>query len=225
MELFKDRIKKLRIERDITQSELAEYMGFKTYTTVSKWESGDNLPRGKELKKLAELFNVSSDYILGISDNREIKQSSISTVYNLLDADRKKKVYKYAKEQLDEQHETELVLVYGQTAAGEPISYGDPEAEEKEVSKVPKGADMALLVKGDSMEDLIPDGSLVFYKRQPSVDCGDIAIVEIEGDGVTCKRIKYDYDNQKIILQSENDKYDDVALNNDQIRILGKVIL
>ena len=41
-------------------------LGYKNYTTVSKWESGDSLPRGKELKLLAEIFNISTDYMLGI---------------------------------------------------------------------------------------------------------------------------------------------------------------
>ncbi|KMT58934.1 XRE family transcriptional regulator [Paenilisteria newyorkensis] len=43
-------------------------MGFKTYTTVSKWESDENSPKGKDIKRLAELFNVTSDYLLCIDD-------------------------------------------------------------------------------------------------------------------------------------------------------------
>lgn len=40
----------------------------KSYTSVTGWEKGDNLPRGLEMIKLAKLFNVSTDYLYGLSD-------------------------------------------------------------------------------------------------------------------------------------------------------------
>lgn len=93
---FKDRIRELRKARDLTQTELAELMDFKTYTTVSKWESGDNLPRGKELKRLAEYFHVSSDYLLGLSDAVDGERTSIQLVYEMLNEEEKLLVYDYA---------------------------------------------------------------------------------------------------------------------------------
>lgn len=74
-ELFSERLKQARIEKNYTQTELAELLGYSNYTTVSKWESGDSLPRGKELKKLAKLFNLSTDYLLGLSDEKYIVTS------------------------------------------------------------------------------------------------------------------------------------------------------
>lgn len=80
-------------------------LGYKNYTTVSKWESGDSLPRGKELKLLAEIFNISTDYMLGIEKN--IKPvSSIEETYNQLEPERQKIVYDTAKEQLAQQNKT-----------------------------------------------------------------------------------------------------------------------
>lgn len=60
------RIRKLRLIKDIGQQELAQQLGYKTYTTVSKWESDISLPPAEELKKLALFFNSSTDYILGV---------------------------------------------------------------------------------------------------------------------------------------------------------------
>lgn len=60
------RIRKLRLTKDIGQKELADHLGYQTYTTVSKWESDISLPPAEELKKLAMFFNSSTDYILGI---------------------------------------------------------------------------------------------------------------------------------------------------------------
>lgn len=75
------------------------------------------------------------------------------------------------------------------------------------------------------MEPLIKDGSIVFYKKQCDVENGEIAIVEIDNDGVTCKKVIKDYSNKQIILRSINTKYEDRILENEKIRIIGKVIL
>ncbi|EOH43316.1 TPA: helix-turn-helix transcriptional regulator [Enterococcus faecium] len=63
------RYKRLRIEKNLTQAELAEIVGG-THSTVAKWEAGVNLPRAKELRILARLFEVSSDYLIGLTDDR-----------------------------------------------------------------------------------------------------------------------------------------------------------
>lgn len=134
------------------------------------------------------------------------------------------KVYNYAEKQLEEQNEKKKVYTFGQTAAGPAIEYGDPDVESHYVESVPASADMALTISGDSMEPDFPNGSIVFYKRQPQVEHGEIAIIEIEGNAVTCKKVCYDFDNKKIVLQSLNDKYDDMEFEADQVRILGKVV-
>lgn len=101
MNTLGERIKFLRESKNLTQTELAEILGMKTYTTVSKWESNDNFPKGKDLKKLAETFNVSSDYLLGLDNTT--KQSDITHIYNQLELDRQKKVDIFAEKQLKEQ--------------------------------------------------------------------------------------------------------------------------
>lgn len=63
-----ERIRELREKYNVSQKNLSSDLGYKTYTTVSKWESDASLPPGKELKKLATYFEVSTDYILGLDD-------------------------------------------------------------------------------------------------------------------------------------------------------------
>lgn len=62
MKLF---IKELRKQRNMTQQELADRLQV-SFQTVSKWENDVNLPDITHLPKLAELFGVSADVILGI---------------------------------------------------------------------------------------------------------------------------------------------------------------
>lgn len=69
------RIRQLRFKKNVSQKELSKDLGYKTYTTVSKWESDASLPPGKELTKLAEYFNVTTDYLLGLDDTPNPKQA------------------------------------------------------------------------------------------------------------------------------------------------------
>lgn len=101
MQTLGSKIRNLREKKNMTQTELSQILGMKTYTTVSKWESNENFPKGKDLKELAELFGVSADYLLGLSEKNV---SSIETIYSKLESDRKEKVYSFAKEQLEEQN-------------------------------------------------------------------------------------------------------------------------
>lgn len=65
------RIKELRETKGWTKSELGNRLGMKSYTSVTRWEDGSNLPRGLEIIKMAEMFDVSTDYLLGLSNNRK----------------------------------------------------------------------------------------------------------------------------------------------------------
>jgi transcriptional regulator with XRE-family HTH domain len=60
---FKDRLKNLRQEYNLTQSELAAKLGVKKQT-VSTWEIGRNLPGHGILMKICEVFDCSMDYLL-----------------------------------------------------------------------------------------------------------------------------------------------------------------
>lgn len=187
---------------------------------ISKWENGIEEPRLSSVKLIADFYGINIDSLY----TKEISKNNITSIYNQLEKNRQQKVYNFAERQLEKQNETKIVHIYGKTAAGEPLTYGDDVIEEREVKYVPKQAECALVVQGDSMEPEIKDGSIVFYKQQENIENGEIAIVEIDGDGVTCKKVKFDYDNDKIILQSLNDKYKDVELNGNQVRIIGKVV-
>ena len=64
-----ERIRKLRELKNIDQVSLAEMLGYKSQSTISKWESGTNLPTGKKLMELARILGVSTNEILGMSDD------------------------------------------------------------------------------------------------------------------------------------------------------------
>src|SRR5690606_38420934 len=86
--------------------------------------------------------------------------------------------------------------------------------------------DFCLRVQGDSMIGArIQDGDIVFVRRQPTVDNGDIAVVLID-DEVTLKRVYIT--EQGIILKSENPAYQPIFVSHQeeyrQVRILGRAV-
>ena len=69
-------IKRLRREKDITQEQLAEYLGI-TSRAISQWECDRTAPDISLLPALCHIFDVSSDTLLGIDiekNNEEIKK-------------------------------------------------------------------------------------------------------------------------------------------------------
>lgn len=66
---FKERLKALRKEAHLNQTETGNILGYR-YTAISNYESGRNEPSISDLKKLAKFFNVSMDYLLCINDIR-----------------------------------------------------------------------------------------------------------------------------------------------------------
>ena len=66
----KFRLRDLRRERNITGVELGKIIDV-SQQTISKWESGQKSPSKENLKKLSAYFHVSSDYLLGLTDERE----------------------------------------------------------------------------------------------------------------------------------------------------------
>ncbi len=65
MEVRKMNIRPLREQRGMTQEDLANRLGVK-YPAVSKWERGMAYPSMNTVIKMAELFQVSMDVVLGL---------------------------------------------------------------------------------------------------------------------------------------------------------------
>jgi len=65
--MLSKRLRELRRERGITQTELAGRLGV-TQQAVAKWESARSLPEPGAVAGLAKFFGVSSDYLLGVGD-------------------------------------------------------------------------------------------------------------------------------------------------------------
>ena len=71
MQYFGERLRQLRRARGMTQQELAEKLHM-TKASVSAYETSGKYPSVEVLRKLAELFRVSADYLLGLADDNRM---------------------------------------------------------------------------------------------------------------------------------------------------------
>jgi repressor LexA len=200
-----DRLKELREERNMTQIELADILCIRN-TSISRYETNEREPDSETLTNIAELFNVSTDYLLNRTPNRK-------GIPNKIDV-----------------KNTVPIPVVGVIRAGEPIlaeqnieSYVLVTPEEAR-----NGEYFYLRVTGDSMSNArIKESDLVYVRKQDTVDNRDIAVVIVDGENATLKRVIQNEDG--IILQPESSnpahapKFYSYEQTSD-FRIIGKVI-
>lgn len=90
-----EKLKFLRLEKNITQKQIADRNSL-VISAVSSYESGSRYPSYDVLVKLSRIFHVSTDYLLGITDKRNVdvtglNDHEIELVSQLVDMLRNKK--------------------------------------------------------------------------------------------------------------------------------------
>ena len=189
------------------------------------------------IKNVAEAMGMSFDDLFNMLEDNQVVSvvddsviNKISNIVYKLSNDRQRKVYNYVDDLMKEQEGIEeekvVYLVRGRkSAAGSMIHVDDIDANMGVLpsSIVPNGANELVQITGDSMEPIIKKGSEVYLRYQPTVEDGEIAIVRVEDEGVTCKYLFRDGKN--IILKSENSKYDDIVVDSEKVSVIGKVLL
>ena len=174
------RIRNRREELGMSQDDLAQKMGYKSRSSINKIEMGLNDISQSKVVAFAEALDTTPAYLMGWEVTS--KPTEVPPGFMPLP-------------------ETCKVPLVGRIACGQPIT-----AEEniEDYLDVPVGhhVDFALLCEGDSMVDAgIDDGDVVYIRKQPDVENGQIAAVRIDNEA-TLKRV-YKYVD-RIVLQPEN---------------------
>lgn len=206
-----EKIKQARLDKGLTQEELASKLGYKSRSSVNKIETGGrDIPRS-QIKKIAEILQVSPISLLGFEDEPPARDD-ISVLSKRYDNILPVKLKRFP--------------LLGEIACGEPI-FANEDKESYVMADMDIHADFCLRAKGDSMINArIFDGDLVFVSKMPIVDNGDIAAVIIE-DEATLKRVYYDREGNLLQLVAENPRYKPLVYSGeelDHIRILGKAV-
>ncbi len=124
---------------------------------------------------------------------------------------------------------TVLVPVLGYVRAGIPMEAVEDILDYEEISAdmASRGEYFGLKIKGDSMFPLFQAGDTVIVRRQPDAESGEIAVVLVNGNDATVKKlIKKD---TSIVLVSENSAYEPMIFTKPEIEalpvtVIGKVV-
>lgn len=199
-----ENIKYLRNKHGHSQEDLAKALGYKSYTTITKWESGVSEPTLKMANQIANFFRVS------------VNEICYKKLYAETDFTRSQK-------------NGVAINVLGRVAAGIPLEAIEDIVDTEEISEemANTGEFFGLQIHGDSMEPRMIEGDVVIVKKQEDAESGEIVIALVNGCDATCKRLKK-YD-QGIMLLSSNPKYEPMIFTHDEIEskpvtIIGKVV-
>ncbi len=203
------RIRELRKQKGKLQKEMAQDLGIPP-NTFNQYENSKREPDLATLARIAEYLGVSVDYLMGASSTPRPG----ATLDDLIEA-------------IGGQDPSEIPMipVIGTVRAGYGgIAYEDFLGYEPADIHAPQDC-FYLRVKGDSMEPRIHEGDLALVRKQTFAENGDLAVVIINGNEGTLKKIVKS--GNSVILQPFNSDYAPQIYTGeaiDEIHIVGKVI-
>ena len=229
---FGNRLKQARENKGYNQKQFAERLGV-TPTRLNYWEKDKREPDVAIIKQIAQILDVSSDWLIG---------NNLINVDIMLSANEKQHIKKYrsldhyGRKAVDSLIDIELercsVVVelprlITLPMADLPASAGTGQwldenghFEDIDVIDTPQArtANIIIKVSGDSMEPLFHDGDALLVQRKAEVEQGEIGIFVVDG----CGYIKKLGHNELI---SVNPEYDNITLTSDNAAVcFGKVV-
>lgn len=194
------KLRELRNHIGYSQKKIADVLRV-SRSTIAMWETGASEPDNETLYKIADYFGVTVDYLLGRDDNPHPTTSPKGI----------------------------KIPVLGRVAAGIPIEAIEEilDYEEIDEAMAKTGDFFALRIAGTSMEPKFSEGDVVIVRKQDSVESGEIAVVLVNGDDATCKKVLI-HDNG-LSLVSLNSSYapmffTDKEVSTLPVQILGRVV-
>lgn len=200
---FSNNIRFLRKQRNLTQEELAEMVGYKSFTTIQKWETGDSEPNMRVLRQLADIFHLSISELM--ETDLESKATSRPLPSNII---------------LPSAHKLPIM---GTICAGDGVVCED-DYQGTFIVDIDVKADYCLRVHGDSMIGAnIYDGDIVFISKSYDFIQDQIyAIERLDYNEASLKRVTQDGDT--LILNPCNPEYHAMVTDYAEVRIIGRCV-
>lgn len=241
---FGERLTELRKENGYTtRNEFADRLKIPS-TTLRNYETDAREPGHTFLKQISEMFNVSVDYLLCLTDDKEkvssyqLKSSEYEHIqkYRALDTYGHKAVdsildIEYDRCQLKEnrpditiaQQDMRVIRYYQRMASAGTgqVVFEDMPTERIQIPDIPeyRCVSYAIGVNGDSMEPLYYDGDILLVETTLQIEVGEIGIFIVDGEAF----VKQLGEGKLISL---NEKYKDIPLteySNCMGRVVGKL--
>lgn len=204
-------IKMYMEDKGISRKEFCKRLGL-AYSTVTDWLNAEKYPRIDKIELMANFFGVSKADLVEphTTDHSHPNQPTVVT---------------------DKQTEHGVrIPVLGRVVAGIPIEAIEEIIDWEEIPQklAASGKFFALRVCGHSMEPGILEGDIVIVRQQEDVDNYDTAIVLVNGDEATVKRVKKQKEGITLIATNtsvyEPHFYSNQEIHDLPVKILGKVV-
>ena len=197
-----DTLRYLRKNRDYTQAYVADMLNISP-GSYGRYENNEREPDVETLTKLANLFGITLDELI---TGRKQMPLSVS----------KRKGVK--------------IPVLGRVVAGIPLEAISEVLDYEEISEsmAATGDFFALIAKGNSMNPTIVDGDTLIIRKQSFVEEGRVAIVLVNGNEATVKRIHSTETGMTLIADNPSvftpHFYTNAEIENVPVSIIGKVV-
>lgn len=202
MKTIGEKIKEARIKKGLSQTELAEQLGYKSRSSINKIEvAGRDIPRS-QIVKIAKILDVTPAYLMGWEDD---KPNAAPLAEN--------KIYQIPVF-------SSVSAGFGAYACSDIIDYMPLFIENS--ADVPDM--LCIKVTGQSMFPKIEDGDIIIVRKQDSVDSGSIAVVLVDNEEGFVKKVVYD--QETIELHSINPEYAPKIFKGEEVlrvRVVGLV--
>ena len=240
---FGQRLKNLRLERGITQQDLASAIGV-SVVAVRNWERGARKPAMEGIIALGQALRVSADVLLGLPLSNQPKsnlvlspaEKTLLNNYQALDSHGRKAVEtlcllekervtaaakKPAPKVVDfetarKSRDRFIPRYTTPSAAGFNVPLDGVDFEMLLVDDdVPSDADYAVDIQGDSMLPYIHDGDMVYVKKDEELSIGDVGIFCVDG-AMYCKQYYLDDEGNLTLVSANPDlKHTNIFLSAD----------
>lgn len=206
---FARNIKALREDSGLTQVELGKKLETESMT-ISRWERSEIVrPHPKTVEQLCEYFGVTSGDLLS-ENGYYAKTRGVSTIAP--------------------RPATGSLPIVGAAHAGDPspayeLDGGTLDCPEEYCRE----GNFFIRINGDSMDRQLVDGTYALIDVHAQVNSGDIALVKVNGDDATVKRVKFMDGIAVLEPDSSNPDHrrrmiDSSDPDSPEVRILGKVV-
>lgn len=206
-----DNIRRFRRLRDLSQEDIAKKLGYKSFTTIQKWETGMAEPPVGKLYELADILRVNIMELLGEESDNNITDMPIST-------------YKYVPASVSAGTLTTIDAINFMPTISIPDFMMGRYAGNKNIILMP--------VNGESMNNVIQNGAIIAVLRDielPDIHDGDIVVIKNGGD-YTVKRFYNDKQHQEFVFKPDSSDmaFRDIIFsyeNTDDLYLIGKVVM
>lgn len=206
-----DNIRRFRRLRDLSQEDIAKKLGYKSFTTIQKWETGMAEPPVGKLYELADILRVNIMELLGEETDNNITDMPIST-------------YKFVPASVSAGALTNIDSINYMPSVMIPDFMMGRYAGNRNI--------ILMHVNGESMNNVIQNGAVIAVLTNvelSDIHDGDIVVIKNGGD-YTVKRFYNDSPHQEFVFRpdSNNMAFRDIVFSydaTDDLYLIGKVVM